>query len=134
MSTIQRFEDIVAWRKARELTRLIYVATKDGIFAKDFGLRDQLRRAAVSVMSNIAEGYERGGDKELIQFLSLAKGSCGEIRSQLHVALDQRYLTEAQFKDLYGRTEEISRLVAGFMSYLKNSGLKGPKYKPTLPP
>lgn len=84
--SLERFEDIEAWKKARELTRLIYQVTQIGEFRRDFGLRDQLRRASVSIMSNIAEGFERGGDKEFTQFLALAKASAGEVRSQ-HSAL-----------------------------------------------
>ena len=92
MSKIQKFEDILAWQKARELTREIYTHAKAGLFAKDFGLRDQVQRAAVSIMGNVAEGFDRGGDKEFIQFLSISKGSCGEVKSHLYVALDQQYV------------------------------------------
>lgn len=88
MATIEKFEDIEAWKKARELTRDVYTASKQAAFAKDFGLKDQIRRAAVSIMSNIAEGFERGGDKEFAQFIALAKGSSAEVRAQLYVALD----------------------------------------------
>ena len=88
MAEIKRFEDIEGWKKARELVAAIYAVSSKGSFAKDSELRDQIRRAAVSVMSSIAEGFERGGDKEFSQFLSLAKASCGEVRSQLYVALD----------------------------------------------
>ncbi len=87
MASAQRFEDIKAWQKARELVKNIYQATSVGKFARDFVLRDQIRRAAVSIMSNIAEGFEREGNKEFLQFLSLAKGSCGEVRAQLYVAI-----------------------------------------------
>jgi four helix bundle protein len=88
MAEIKRFEDIEGWKEARELVSAIYAVSSKGSFAKDSELRDQIRRAAVSVMSSIAEGFERGGDKEFSQFLSLAKASCGEVRSQLYVALD----------------------------------------------
>ena len=87
MARIQRFEDIRSWRKSRELTKQIYVITSQGNFKRDFGLRDQIRKASVSIVSNIAEGFERGGDQELIQFLAVAKGSCGEVRAQLYIAL-----------------------------------------------
>jgi four helix bundle protein len=93
MTKIERFEDIDAWKTARILTSKIYSLSAEGPLSRDFGLRDQLRRAAVSVMSNVAEGFERGGDKEFLQFLSLAKASCAEVRSHLYVALDQAYLT-----------------------------------------
>ncbi|MEA2084022.1 MAG: four helix bundle protein [Thermodesulfobacteriota bacterium] len=88
MAKIGKFEDIEAWKKARELTKEIYVISNEGPFARDFGLRDQVRRAAVSVMSNIAEGFDRGGNRELIQFLYIAKGSAAEVQAQLYVALD----------------------------------------------
>jgi len=129
VATIERFEQIEAWQEARRLTNAIYELTSEGKFARDFGLRDQIRQAAVSVMSNIAEGFERGGDKEFIQFLSLAKGSAGEIRSQLYVAFDQRYLSQTQFDDLAHQALHTGRLLAGFMNYLKKSQLGGVKYK-----
>src|SRR5918911_616020 len=97
---IERFEDLLAWRRARALTAAIYRMTSDGSFAKDYGLRDQIRRAAVSIMSNIAEGFERGRPSEFHQFLSVAKGSCAELRSQLYVALDAGYINEERFKKL----------------------------------
>jgi four helix bundle protein len=129
MATIQRFEDLMSWQKAREMNRLIYSVTKTGGFAKDFGLRDQIRRASISIMSNLAEGFERGGDKEFVQFLSNAKAFCGEVRSQLYTALDGDYLTTAGFKELYERSIEVSRLISGFMQYLRRSDLKGNKFK-----
>jgi len=94
-------------------------------------LRGQMRSASISVMSNIAEGFERGGDKEFIQFLSTAKGSCGEVRSQLYVALDQAYITPVEFDKLSAEAVEVSRLVAGFMSYLRQSELRGNKFRKT---
>lgn len=129
MAKIERFEDILGWQKARELTREVYSLSKQGEFARDFSLKDQIRRASISVMSNIAEGFERGGDKEFIQFLATAKGSSGEVRSQLYAALDQGYLTEAQFQAAYQQSEEVSRLLAGFMDYLRQSSLRGSKYR-----
>jgi four helix bundle protein len=127
--TIKRFEDLTSWQKARELNRLVYQVSKNGTFAKDYGLRDQIRRASISVMSNIAEGFERGGDKEFIQFLSNAKGSCGEVRCQLYAALDENYLSETDFKQLYEQSLEVSRMIAGFMTYLRRSELRGSKFK-----
>src|SRR2546423_2048057 len=118
MNKIERFEDIVAWQKARILTREIYAATKIGQFAKDFGLKGQIQRASVSSMANIAEGFERGGDNEFIQFLSTAKGSSGEVKSHLYVALDQNYVSAPAFDQLYGKADEVSRLIGGFMTYL----------------
>src|SRR5690349_3720799 len=125
MATIERFEDIEAWKKARKLTKSIYDISNEGRFAKDFGLKDQMRRASVSTMSNIAEGFERGGDQEFIQYLSMAKASCGETRSQLYVTLDQGYITEDQFKELCGETESVGRMISAFMNYLQNSPLRG---------
>ena len=129
MSKIEKFEDIVAWQKARELTREIYAHTKIGPFAKDFGLRDQIQRASVSTMANVAEGFDRGGDKEFIQFLSVSKGSCGEVKSHLYVALDQQYISPAQFSQLYNSSDDVGRLLSGFMGYLRQSDLKGRKFK-----
>jgi len=108
---IRRFEDLLVWQKARELTRAIYALSAQGPFSRDFGLRDQLRRAAVSVMANIAEGFERGGRGEFHQFLSMAKGSCGETRSGLYVALDAKYLSAQDFDRLSGLAQEIGRMV-----------------------
>ena len=129
MARIARFEDIEAWKLARALTNAIYDASKVGPFAKDFELRDQIRRASVSTMSNIAEGFERGGDQEFIQHLATAKGSCGETRAQLYVALDQGYLTPATFERLATNAEKVSRLISGFMAYLEKSPLRGSKFK-----
>src|SRR5712671_526368 len=121
---IERFEDVVSWQKARLLTKTVYDCSKSGSFARDFSFRNQIPSASVSIMSNIAEGFERGGDKEFIQFLSTAKGSCGEVRSQLYVALDQSYITPVEFKNLYTGTIEVGRLVSGFMGYLQKSDLR----------
>jgi four helix bundle protein len=129
MAKIEKFEDVVSWQKGRELNRLIYKSTKNGAFAKDFGLRDQIRRASVSITSNIAEGFERGGDKEFVQFLSNAKGSCGEVRSQLYLALDEGYINQEQFEGMYQMTLQISQLISGLMNYLTSSQLRGSKYK-----
>ena len=129
MSKIRRFEDLEAWKIARKLTEDIYRITKNDAFSADFGLSNQIRRAAVSIMSNIAEGFERDGDKEFINFLSIAKGSVGEIRSQLYAALDQNYMTEQDFKFCYERAVEISRIISGLIKYLKQSEFKGRKFK-----
>jgi four helix bundle protein len=129
MAKIERFEDLNSWQKARELNRLVYAASQNGTFAKDFSLRDQIRRASVSVMSNIAEGFERGGDKEFIQFLAMAKGSCGEIRSQLYTALDENYLRQTEFEELSRLSADVSRLISGMIAYLRRSELRGNKFK-----
>jgi len=130
MAHIEKFEDLVSWQKARALTQRVYRATKSGGFAKDFGLRDQIRRASVSILSNIPEGFERGGDKEFQQFLSVAKGSCAEVRAQLYVALDESYIEPKEFEELEALTVEISRLISGMMTYLASSVVAGRKFKP----
>ena len=110
---VERFEDLIAWQKARQLTVEIYRITAQGEFAKDFGLRDQIRRAAVSVMSNIAEGFDRGSRGEFHQFLVVAKASCAEVRSQLYVALDVGYIVQEIFSNLNSSTDELSRIIGG---------------------
>ena len=121
MAKIEKFEDIEAWQKARELTNAIYTVTKSGPFSRDFGLRDQIQRAAVSVMSNIAEGFERGGDIEFRRFLSIAKGSAGEIKAQLYVALDAGLIDKEQFDSLYEMATNTGNLIGGFMRYLSKN-------------
>ncbi len=129
MATFQSFEDIEAWQKARQLTKEIYEVSNKNLFARDFGLRDQIRRASSSIMSNIAEGFERGGKKEFIQFLSIAKGSAGEVKSHLYIALDQNYINKNSFDKLFSLTDEIVRMVGALLAYLSKSNLKGRKYK-----
>ena len=129
MATIGGFEDIAAWQKAREMTRMLYKCSRRGEFARDFSLKDQMRRSSSSVMSNIAEGYERDGNKEFIQFLSQAKGSCGEVRSQLYVAMDQEYITDEEFKIFRDMAVETSKMLSGLMSYLRQSEKRGRKYQ-----
>ena len=129
MATIHHFEDIQAWKKGRELRKSVYQHSKRGEFARDFALKDQIRRAAMSVTSNIAEGFERGGNREFLQFLSTAKGSCGEVRDQLYVALDEAYITETEFKTLQESCFEVGRLIAGFMAYLSRTEIRGPKFR-----
>ena len=128
MASIEKFEDIEAWQKARELTREIYRVTNRGAFAKDFGLRDQIRRASVSIMSNIAEGFGRGGNREFIQFLSMAKGSVSEVQAQLYVAVDAGYLTKDQFQQLNSLSQSTGNLIGGFIRYLTKSADKGVKF------
>jgi four helix bundle protein len=123
------FEDLEIWKMARSLTDKIYKLTSSGSFAKDYGLRDQIRRAAVSVMSNIAEGYERSGNQEFMQFLSIAKGSCGEVRCQLYVAMDQLYIEKSECEQLIDSFKKLSIMINNFMEYLKGSPFKGHKYK-----
>lgn len=129
MSRIERFEDLEGWKLARSLTGLVYSVSGTGEFSRDFALRDQIRRAAISIVSNIAEGFERDGDKEFLQFLSMAKGSCGEVRAQLYLALDRAYISQEQFAHLCGKAVELSRVISGLIHYLKSSPLSGRKYK-----
>ncbi len=129
MATFKSFEDIEAWQMARSLTREIYALTASGAFTKDFGLRNQIRRASVSILSNIAEGFERDGAKEFAQFLSLAKGSAGEVRAQLYVALDQNYIDRPTFDRLQTALHTISRKLGGLMKYLRQTPYNGTKYK-----
>jgi four helix bundle protein len=129
MGTFNSFEEIEAWQKARELMREIYDVSKRDAFSKDFALRDQIRRAGISIMANITEGFERGGTKEFFQFLAIAKGSTGEVRTHLYIAYDQKYLTKAEFENLFSLSLEVSRMIAGLMSYLQKSKIKGSKYK-----
>jgi len=128
MAVIKRFEDIEAWQKARILTREIYRVSAQGEFARDFGLRDQIRRAGVSSMSNIAEGFEREGNREFIQFLSVAKGSTAEIKSQLYVALDAAFITQPQFDHIYHLADDAGNLMGGFMRYLRTAPYRGRKF------
>jgi four helix bundle protein len=116
LSKIGRFEDLIAWQKARELTRAIYHVTRQGTFAKDFELARQIQRAAVSIMSNIAEGFEHSGRREFHQFLSTAKGSCAEVRSQLYVAFDIGDLVQSDFHRLLAQAEEVGRVVGGLQA------------------
>lgn len=119
MPTIIRFEEIEAWKTARQLTNLIYKLTSKDRFSRDFGLRDQIRRAAVSVMSNIAEGFESQSQAQFIRYLGLAKASSGEVRSQLYVALDAGYLTREQFDTIFNLSDKTSRQLARFINYLE---------------
>ena len=112
MSKIEKFEDLVAWQKARELTQAIYAVTNNGAFSKDYGLRDQIRRASVSIMSNIAEGFGRGSMNEFHQFLVVSKASCAEVQSQLYVALDVGYIDKTMFKRLSDDANEVARIIS----------------------
>jgi len=121
MTGISRFEEIEAWKKARVLVNHAYEVTARGSFAKDFALRDQLRRAAVSIISNIAEGFSRQTDQEFIQFLFIARGSTSEVQSQLYVALDLGYVSDDDFSLCYDIADEVARLLTGFIKYLKGA-------------
>ena len=135
MATARQFEDLAVWQEARQLVGAIYATSKQRAFNLDFGLRDQIRRAAVSTMSNIAEGFERGTRKEFVQFLNIAKGSNGEVRSQLQVALDQKYINENESTGLRDAAVLLSKKLAAFIRYLEgcsgNLRVKKPAKRPT---
>ena len=119
---IEKFEDIKAWQEARVLVKMVYaVVNSDRHFGSDHKFREQIQGAAVSVMSNMAEWFSRRTTKEFVQFLFIAKGSAAEIQSQLYVALDQGYINEEKFDELYSKSEEIARLISGFIRYLLNT-------------
>jgi len=125
---VKHFEDLEIWKEARHLTQKIYGLTAGPKFSKDFSLRGQIRNAAVSVMSNIAEGFERSGNQEFSQFLYIAKGSCGEVRAQLYAAVDQRYISSKESEELLNSFKRLSSMMGSLINYLKRSGMKGPKY------
>jgi four helix bundle protein len=131
MATIRQFEDIQAWQEARQLTKAIYRVTDSSSFNKDYVLRRQIRRAAISIMSNVAEGFGRGGNKEFAHFLSIAIGSTFELQAQLYVASDQHYISQDEFDTLYAQAAQISRQLGGLIQYLKKSNQKGPKFLPS---
>src|SRR5437879_3058413 len=121
MATFKKFEEIIAWQKARELTKRIYESTHGAGFSRDFGLCDQIRRSSVSIMANIAEGFGRRTNKDFANFLVIAHGSAAEVQSHLYVALDQNYLTESAFKELYGLLDEISRMTMTLCQHLRKN-------------
>lgn len=128
----QEFEELNVYQRARELTNRVYEVTRDGTFARDFGLVDQIRRASVSIMSNIAEGFERGTNAEFVQFLYIAKGSSGEIRAQLSVAFDQKYISQADYEDLTDLCRRISGMLSNLATYLRQPRFSGRRpLKPT---
>ncbi len=112
---IEKFEDIIAWQKSKLLSKSIY---EHFINNKDYGFKDQIQRASVSIMNNIAEGFERKGDRELSHFLFIAKGSCGEVRSMLYLALELKYISENDFQNMYNEAVEISKMLSGFIKTL----------------
>ncbi len=129
MAAFNRFEDIIAWQKARILCKLINGYTQKEKFSKDFKLISQIKSSSGSAMDNIAEGFERGGNKEFSQFLSISKGSAGETRSQLYRALDNEYISENEFQEAYNLADEVGKLTGALMNHLKSSELKGNKFK-----
>lgn len=128
MASVKRFEDLYCWQKARELVNQIYNLTSKKTFT-DYSLKDQLQRAAVSVLSNIAEGFERGTKEEFLYFLYIAKGSCGEVRAQLYVALDQKFITMEEFRKASELAKEVSSVLYKFIESLKGSKFKGLRHK-----
>ena len=129
MATIKKFEEIKAWQKARELNRTIGNYIDTGRFKKNFRLIEQIEGSAGSIMDNIAEGFERSGNREFLQFLYISKGSCGEFRSQLYRALDRNYINQQEFDELYEQSKEIIVMLQKLIVYLENSDHKGVKFK-----
>ncbi len=127
--TVNNIEDLVTWQLARELNKDIYVNTNTPEFLKDYRFCAQIRAAVGSIMDNIAEGFEREGNKEFIQFLYIAKGSCGEVKSQLYRASDVGYITNERFSELLSKTKDVKEKITSLIRYLKQSDLKGKKYK-----
>ena len=123
----KRFEELVIWQKSRDFAKMIYSLTRTSTFAKDYGLKDQIQRAAVSVSSNISEGFERNGNVEFTNFLFIAKGSCGEVRSQLYIAYDLNYITQVQFEEAVSQSVELSKSIYSFIKTLKSSSYRGIK-------
>jgi len=126
---IKRFEDLEIWQEARELCRVIFKLISDEPFSKDYKLKDQIWSSSGSAMDNIAEGFDRGGNKEFCQFLYITKGSTGEVRSQSYRAFDCGYITEEQFNDLLNRTDSLSKKTYNLIQHLKDSDIKGLKYR-----
>lgn len=129
MATLKNFEEMEVWKRARLFANEIYDVTLKGSFEKDYKLRDQITGSSGSIMDNIAEGFERDGKKEFLQFLSIAKGSAGEVRSQLYRAKDRNHISPNEFEKLINEALEISKQISGLMKYLSTSELKGIKYK-----
>ena len=127
MTTITRFEEIEAWQAARRLTLGIYAMTNEGLFARDFGLRDQMRRALVSIMSNIAEGFESRTSALFVEFLGRAKASAGELRAQAYIALDIGYFDQIQFEEIFDLAEKCNRQISRFITYLSTQDHKNAK-------
>ena len=129
MATFNRFEDIIAWQKARALCKMIHDFTLKKPFYRDFKLVSQIKGSSGSAMDNIAEGFERDGNKEFSQFLSISKGSAGETRSQLYRALDNEYISEKEFQEAYNLADEVGKLNGALINHLKQSDFKGNKFK-----
>ena len=133
MAKAQKFEELKIWQMARQIAVRVYALTRVGTFSKDYGLKDQIQRAAVSIGSNIAEGFERDSNSELMKFLSYAKGSAGEVRSQLQTAQDVGYVKEEDLAELYELLTSESRMISRFQAFLRHSQVKGLYYKDSQP-
>ena len=129
MASYKRFEDLPIWQEARDFAKKVFWTSKEGEFSKEFRLCSQIRASSGSIMDNIAEGFERNGNGEFKQFLFIAKGSCGESRSQLYRAFDYGFLTEEQFEALKSQSEDISKSISSFIDYLQTSDIKGVNFK-----
>ena len=129
MAKIECFEDLNIWKMAREICRDVCRITRYDEFSRDYKFKEQIRDSSGSVMDNIAEGFERGGNKEFVQFLAIAKGSSGETRSQLHRSFDYQYIEEEEYNLLCQKARNISKSISALMDYLKKSEIKGTKYK-----
>lgn len=121
MAKIEKIEDIVVWQNAVKLCNTIYDITDKNLFSKDYSLKDQIRRSAISVPSNIAEGFERESNRQFVYFLLIAKGSVGELKTQLHISRNRKYISEEEFQKLHGSVSEIGRQLGKFISYLRES-------------
>ena len=128
MGSVKRFEGFEVWKKSRVFADKIYKLSNIGAFASGYSLKNQINASSGSIMDNIAEGFERGGTKEFIQFLYFSKGSCGEARSQLYRARDRNYITSENFDELFSDAEELSKMLSGLTSYLQTSDIKGIKF------
>ena len=126
---INSFEDIIAWQKARELDKVIFTLIQNSTIKSDFALKDQMLRSSGSIMDNIAEGFDRDGNKEFIHFLTISKGSCSELRSQLYRAMDRGYINEENFEEIKNKSIEVNKIIGGLIKYLGSSTIKGNKFK-----
>jgi four helix bundle protein len=129
MPTILKFEELEIWKQARLLSSKIFKFTQKEIFIKEYRFKEQIKSSAGSVMDNIAEGFERASRLEFINFLGVAKGSCGEVKSQLYRALDQNFITHSEFNEVYIQYEKLSAGIAAFMNYLNKTNIKGQKFR-----
>ncbi len=119
--TIKRFEEIEAWKEARELVRMIYGLTSKSLFKRDFGLKEQIQRAGISCMANVAEGFDSGTNQQFIQYLTYARRSSSEVQSELYIALDAGYINQIEFDKVYEQAQKVGKLTNGFISYLKEN-------------